>query len=182
MSVPLQITVREFPHSEALDALIREKADKLGAFYPHIMGVRVVVEVPHKHKHQGKFFNVRLDITVPGGELVINRDLHEDPNVALREAFKAATRRLEDFARLQRAEVKAHVPALRGRIVRLNAAAGFGFIETADGDELYFSSENVVDPDFAQLSVGTDVQFIEEAAGDGWQAKRVSAGRRAMSS
>ncbi|GAB4169483.1 MAG: ribosome-associated translation inhibitor RaiA [Rhodocyclaceae bacterium] len=177
MSVPLQITVREFPHSEALDAAIREKVEKLAEFYPHIMGCRVVVEIPHKHKHQGRFFNVRLDITVPGSELVINRDLHEDPNVALRDAFGAARRRLEDFGRVQRGDVKAHAPAERGRIVRLDAEAGFGFIETAGERELYFSRDNVIQPDFAELTVGTEVQFIEEAGAEGFQAKRVSARR-----
>jgi len=177
MTIPLQITVREIPHSEALDALIRERAARLEAFHPHIMSCRVVVEIPHKHKHQGKLFNVRLDVTVPGHELVINRDLHEDAHVALRDAFDAAKRRLEDIVRLQRGDVKSHVPPTHGHVARLNSEQGFGFIETADGRELYFARDNVVHPGFDQLHVGDEVQFVEEAADEGLQAKRVSVGK-----
>ena len=74
MKFLLQITTRDVPHSEALESHVRQKAEKLETFYPHIMGCRVVIEIPHKHKHQGRMFNVRLDITVPGNELVVNRD------------------------------------------------------------------------------------------------------------
>jgi len=114
MKLPLQITIRDFPHSEALDTLIRGRVEKLDHFYSHIMACRVTVEMPHKHKHQGKSFNVRIDLTLPGGEIVINRDAHEDPNVALRDAFDHAKRKLEEYARAQRGDVKAHsqpVPA-----------------------------------------------------------------------
>jgi ribosomal subunit interface protein len=114
MKLPLQITIRDFPHSEALDTLIREKVEKLDQFYPHIMACRVSVEMPHKHKHQGKAFNVRVDLTVPGGEIVVNRDAHEDPHVALRDAFDHAKRRLEEYARAQRGDVKAHTQPAPG--------------------------------------------------------------------
>ena len=69
MKFIFQITARDIPHSEALESHVRQKAEKLEAFYPHIMSCRVVIEVPHKHKHQGRAFDVRLDITVPGKEL-----------------------------------------------------------------------------------------------------------------
>ena len=78
MKFIFQITARDIPHSEALEAHVRQKAEKLEAFYPHIMGCRVVIEVPHKHKHQGRAFNVRLDITVPGKELVVNSEADQD--------------------------------------------------------------------------------------------------------
>ncbi len=78
MEIILQTTTRDIPHSEALDSHIRQKAENLEKFYPHIMACRVVVELPHKHKHQGRIFDVHLDITVPGGELIVNRVAHED--------------------------------------------------------------------------------------------------------
>lgn len=108
MQIPLQITVRDMPTSVALEDHIREKATKLEQFYPPLMGCRVVVELPHKHKHQGKLFNVRIDLTVPGSEIVINRDQSEDIYVALRDAFDAAKRKLEDYGRRQRGDVKTH--------------------------------------------------------------------------
>ncbi len=110
MQIPLQITIRDVEHSEALEAHIREKAKKLDEFFNHIMSCRVVVEVPHKHHQQGKQYNVRLDIGVAGGEIAVNRDHAEDVYVALRDAFDVAKRQLEDYARKLRGDVKTHQP------------------------------------------------------------------------
>lgn len=110
MQTPLQITIRNIEPSEALEARIRDKAQKLEQFFKHILSCRVVVESPHKHHHQGKQFNVRIDIGVPGNELVVNRDHHEDVYVALRDAFDAAKRQLEDYARITRGDIKTHEP------------------------------------------------------------------------
>ena len=109
MQIPLQITVRDVQHSEALEARIRDKAAKLEQFHPRIMSCRVTVEESHKHRNQGRHFQVRVDVRVPGREIVANRDHAEDPYVALREAFDAAKRQLEELARSQRGEVKAQV-------------------------------------------------------------------------
>ena len=118
MQIPLQITVRGTDRSEALEAHIRDKVDKLEEFFGHIMSCRVVVELPHKHRHQGKHFNVRIDIGVPGSEIVANRDHAEDVYVALRDAFDAAQRKIEDYARKLRGDVKTHEPKMRvGEIV-----------------------------------------------------------------
>ncbi len=108
MQIPLQITIRDIENSEALEAHIREKAKKLDEYFQHIMSCRVVVELPHKHHTQGKKFNVRIDIGVPGSEIVVNRDQAEDVYVALRDAFDAAKRRTEDYARKIRGDVKTH--------------------------------------------------------------------------
>ncbi len=110
MQIPLQITIRDIDHSEALETHIRDKVKKLDEFFNHIMSCRVVVEVPHKHHHQGKQFNVRIDISVPGGEIVVNRDHAEDVYVALRDAFDAAKRKIEDHARKIRGDTKTHEP------------------------------------------------------------------------
>jgi len=110
MQIPLQITIRDVDHSEALETRIRDKVAKLEEFSKNIISCRVVVEVPHKHHHQGKQFNVRIDISVPGSEIVVNRDHAEDVYVALRDTFDAAKRRLEDYARKIRGDIKAHPP------------------------------------------------------------------------
>jgi ribosomal subunit interface protein len=178
MKLQLQITTRDIPHSEALESHIRQKAEKLETFYPQIMGCRIVVEVPHKHKHQGNLFNVRLDITVPGKELVVTREPNQDVYVALRDAFDAAKRQLEDYGRRQRGEVKAHAPVLHGKVVRLMPEEGYGFVETAGGQELYFHRENLANNNFEQLEEGSEVQFLEDIGSEGFQAKRVSTGRR----
>jgi len=110
MQIPMQITIRDIEHSEALETHIREKAKKLDEFFNHIMSCRVVVEMPHKHHHQGKQYNVRIDIGVPGNEIVVNRDHSEDVYIALRDAFDAAKRQLEDYARKVRGDIKTHEP------------------------------------------------------------------------
>ncbi|HEX6827548.1 MAG TPA: HPF/RaiA family ribosome-associated protein [Burkholderiales bacterium] len=108
MQRAVEITFRDVPHSDALEAEIRDKVSKLETFYPQLTGCHVVVEMPHKHNHQGREFLVRVDIKVPGCELVINHEHSSDPHVAVRDAFDAARRKLQDYARRQRGEVKRH--------------------------------------------------------------------------
>ena len=177
MKTPLQITFRDIEHSDALEAHIREKADKLEIFFEPIMSCRVVVEMPHQHKHQGKFFNVRIDIGVPGSEIVVNRDRHEDVYVALRDAFDAAKRQLDDYSRRLRRDTKAHSQEFTGLVARLVPEERYGFIRRIDGSELYFHFDNLVNASFDQIKAGDEVKFIEEMAAEGPQAKRVSVGQ-----
>jgi ribosomal subunit interface protein len=177
MKTPLQITFRDIERSDAIEAHIRDKAAKLETHFEPIMSCRVVVEVPHQHKHQGKSYNVRIDIGVPGSEIVVNRDRDEDVYVALRDAFDAATRQLEDYARRLRRETKAHAQEYTGLVARLVPEEGYGFIRRADGSELYFHVDNLVNVAFDQLKEGDEVKFIEDMAAEGPQAKRVSVGR-----
>jgi ribosomal subunit interface protein len=111
MEIPIQITFHGLAHSPALEAAIRERAAKLDRFHPHVMSCRAVVEEVARHKNQGKEFAVRLDIKVAGGEVAVNRERNEDAFVAVRDAFDAARRQLEDLARRQRGDVKSHPPA-----------------------------------------------------------------------
>ena len=139
METPLQITFRNMPRSNAIEENVREKAAKLESLYDGITSCRVIVEAPHRHHHKGKAYVVRIDLAVPGGELVINRapkrldaakasrpqelenDLaeshepskhaaHEDVYVAIRDAFNAAGRKLQDYARRRRAKKNHGVP------------------------------------------------------------------------
>lgn len=107
MQIPLQITLRGIGQSDAIEAVIREKAAKLDQFHPRIMSCAVVVEVPGQHQHKGKEFVVRIDLKIPGEEIAVNRDHDEDIHVALRDAFDAARRQLEDAVRRQRGDMKA---------------------------------------------------------------------------
>ncbi|MCE2510461.1 MAG: ribosome-associated translation inhibitor RaiA [Alphaproteobacteria bacterium] len=104
METPLQISFRNMDPSEAVEANVREKASKLERFFDRITSCRVVIEAPHRHHHKGKLYNVRIDLTVPGKELVVTHSgpgnhAHEDVYVAIRDAFGAAARQLEDHAR-----------------------------------------------------------------------------------
>ena len=175
MQLPVQITYRGMPSTAAIEDAVRDRVAKLEQFHARIMSCRVVIEQPGRHKQQGKQFIVHVDVKVPGGEIAVNRDHSEDVYVALRDAFDAARRKLEDFAREQRGDVKHHEPTQSGKVARILAGEGYGFIVTADGRELYFSRENVVTPAFERLTPGTEVHFIEEPADERPQAKRVTA-------
>ena len=98
MQTPLQITIRGMPHSDALDSRIREKAAKLEEFHPRITSCRVTVEEMKKHQQQGREFQVGIDVRVPGKEIVVNRVHAEDVYVALRDAFDAAKRQIDELA------------------------------------------------------------------------------------
>jgi ribosomal subunit interface protein len=178
MKQPLQITFRDMPHSDAIEAHIRKKADKLDEFYDQIMGCHVVLEQPHGHHHKGKLFHVTIDLTVPAGELVINRSpeehhAHEDAYVAIRDAFKAMRRKLQDFARKQRGDVKKHSKPGHGKISRMEQHRGYGMIMTPEGREIYFHRNSVIDGDFDSLEIGSEVRFDEEAGDEGPQASTV---------
>lgn len=178
MKVPSQITLHGISETTAIENKIQEKIQKLGQYFDHINFCRVVVDVPEKRKHQGKLFNVRIDITVPGKELVAKRDLHEDLYVAIRDAFKDAARELEDHGRMQRGDVKTHQELLLGKIVRLFPEGGYGFIESTIGEEYYFNASNVLHASFEDLRVGDLVEFLESIGGDSLQAVHVNAVKR----
>jgi cold shock CspA family protein len=202
MEIPLKITFRDMAPSPAIEANIREKAAKLDSLYDRIMSCRVIVESPHRHHHKGKTYEVRIDLTVPGGELVINRApkrlaaaklnrraepeknftelhepskhaAHEDVYVAIRDAFNAAGRKLQDHARRQSGKVKVHEPAAVARIVKIFPFEDYGFLQTPDGRELYFHKNSVLAPGFERLEVGHEVHFAEEMGDKGPQASTV---------
>jgi ribosomal subunit interface protein len=178
MQIPLQISFRNMDPSPAVEARIREKAAKLERFHERIIGCTVVVEAPHRHHHKGKLYNVRVDISVPGKDVVVDRakpldHAHEDVYVAIRDAFDAAARRLEDQTRKMRGAVKSHVAPPHGKVARL--FSDHGFIATPDGEEVYFHRNSVVGDDFNALKVGSEVSLVvaENEGAEGPQASTV---------
>lgn len=109
MKLPLQITTRNVSLSEAAETAIRDKAAKLETFHDNITACRVLVEVPHRHKQQGMSYNVSIDITVPGNEIIVKREPNEDLYVAIRDSFDAARRQLQEISARRRGDVKTHV-------------------------------------------------------------------------
>jgi ribosomal subunit interface protein len=107
MKLPVHIQFHGMSHSEAIAAHAREHANKLELFSPDIIACRVTVDLEQKHQQQGRPFDVRLDLTLPGHELVVNRVRHEDVYVALRDAFDNMRRQLEDVVRRTREQEEA---------------------------------------------------------------------------
>ena len=182
MEKPLEISFRHMDSSPAVEARIREQVDELETYFDRIVGCRVVVEQDHRRHRQGNLFRISLDITVPGKEIAINRKgpknhAHEDVYVAIRDAFRVATRRLEDHARIGRGKVKTHELPDHGRVIRLDREEGFGFIELVDGREVYFHQNSVTNGGFESLDVGSEVRlsFAEGESAEGPQATTVHA-------
>jgi cold shock CspA family protein len=179
MKLPLQISFHNLERIEAVETRIIEEAALLDEFCDHIMSCRVVIDVPHRHHVTGNLYQVRLDIKVPREEIAIAHEpaqhdpFYENVNVAIRDAFNSAARKLEDYVRRQRQDVKHHQPAPQGRVRKLFPEGGYGFIETPDGREVYFHANSVLDSKFDDLAIGTEVSFAEESGDKGPQASTV---------
>lgn len=176
METPVQIAFRGMDSSTALEARIREKIDKLEQYHDRIISCRVVVEAPHRHSRKGKLFVITLDVTVPGAELVVNSEKrhhpsHEDVYVALRDAFNAMTRQLEEHNRETKGQVKSHEAPPEGIVIRL--FHDHGFIDTPDRGEIYFHRNSVVDDKFDDLKEGEQVRFVATQGEKGLQASTV---------
>jgi ribosomal subunit interface protein len=176
--IPLQIIFTNVDASEAVEAKIHEKVDKLSQFHPAIQNCRIKVEQLHKHQHQGNLFQVRIDLKVPGHTLIADResDQHKaytDVYVALRDAFNAMGRQLEDLVRHQQGHVKHHEERPHGYITEISPDKTFGRIEPIDGRWLYFHRNSLIGADLDSLTVGTPVYYVEEVGEQGPQASSV---------
>jgi cold shock CspA family protein len=96
----------------------------------------------------------------------------EDLYVAIRDAFNAARRKLQDYARRSLA-IKLHEPPAHGPIIKLFPKERYGFLKTHDDREIYFHGNSVLKPGFDQLDIGTKVYFAEEEGEKGPQASSV---------
>lgn len=196
MKSELQITFRNIRPSKEVEEWVREEAAKLETLYSQLMGCYVAVELPHHHHRKGSQYHVRLNLTVPRGEIVVKREpslsaharqlgereikkhaevkvRHKDLRVAINDAFKAAGRRLQDYARRQRGNIKNHAPLSEARVSKVFPDQGYGFLTSDDGREIYFHKNSVLGRNFPRLKVGTVVRFVEEPGEKGLQASTV---------
>lgn len=180
MQIPLKIAFEGgLASSEALITRIEKEAEKLEQFSDRITACRVVMKGRSGRQRQGDLYSVKIHIVAPGREdVVVDRNppanhAHEDAYVAIRDAFKAARRRLQDHERRFAGEVKAHAPPPHGRVGRLEPIEGYGVIQTSDGREVYFHRNAVTGGGFERLKVGAEVWFSEEEGEKGPQASTV---------
>lgn len=177
MDVPVEISFRDVEGTESLEALVREKAQSLERFHPHVSSCRVAIERV-RHRDAGKDpHQVRVDITIPrGNEVVVvqksRTDEREEPAVLVRRAFETAKRRLKELKARQRGEVKSHEEP-RALVERIDHEGDYGFIRALDGREIYFHRNSVLDGKFDVLEPGTEVRFEEEMGEKGPQATTV---------
>lgn len=196
MNWPLQISYRRVKPTEQIEEWIRSEAEKLDTFYNHVMACRVAVEVPHRHHRKGESYHVRIDVRVPGGEVVVNREpslagdvrhlrektarkqmeleaAQKNLHSAIKTAFRTVERRLQDYARCQRGDVKIHALPEEGVVTKVASEEGYGFLTASDGREIYFHCNSVLNQGFSRLREGTAVTFVEEQGEKGPQASTV---------
>jgi ribosome-associated translation inhibitor RaiA len=136
MELPVQITYRNLEPSDWVTALIEAETAKLDTFFDRITSCRVVVETPHRHHKWGELFHIRIELGVPGTELVVSHEpspraaanlaesealkkhielhpQHKEIYVAIRDAFASARRQLQDYVKRLRGDVKTHAKPSR---------------------------------------------------------------------
>lgn len=178
MKLPLQVTFHNTDPLPGIEEVIRERAARMDRYFDRITSCRVVIDVPHKHHHKGNLYQVRLDITVPGDEIAVTREAsgHEAAKGladAIKDAFDAADRLLEDHVRRRRQDVKHHEGMPHARVRVVEVGQDFGFLQTPDGRDVYFHKNSLVNADFDTLAPGTEVVFVEAAGDKGPQASTV---------
>jgi ribosomal subunit interface protein len=110
----LQIIWQHLTPLDEIESKIRKHIAKLEKFADRLSDCRVVIEVPHRHHRQGNIYHVQINLTVPGDELIVNRQppaqqAHEDLHVAIRDAFESAQRQLKEYTQQRRGEIKTHL-------------------------------------------------------------------------
>lgn len=151
--------------SDAVEADIRSRVAKLEQFFDHITACRVVVAAARRRQARSRLFQVHVEMSVPGQVIVVKRgeaasETYADVYIALRDTFDALRRQLQDYVRKLRGDVKVHEAPRHGRVLRLFADDGYGFVETSEGREIYFHRNSVVDGTFEQLQVGSEVRIV----------------------
>ena len=154
MQRPVQITSRDFQLTPAMEAQIRERADDLQLYFPRLTGCHVVVEAPVHHHRKGGPFNVRIKSPRRRERTISrsNRQAADDLAIAIRDAFDAARRRLEDHLREAQARRQgARAAVCLAALLAFSRREGYGFLETPDNREIYFHRHSVLDEHFDDL-------------------------------
>ena len=158
---------------------VRSHLAKLESRFGRITAGRVVIKGPGEHHQRGGLYEVSIRLAMPHTRDVnVARTPQDDERYAdlayaIGDAFKRARRQLQDRVRRLERQVKHHEPAPAGRVARIDPSGEFGFIATADGREIYFHRNSVLNGGFARLKPGTAVAFAEEDGEKGPQASTV---------
>lgn len=170
METPVKIDFQGMTATEKVRRAINEHLTEFEDRFGRITAGRVVVKGPGGHHRLGGLYEINIRLLLPNGrEVNVGRtasqdERHSDLDFALNDAFKRARRQLQDQVKLMRGEVKVHEEAPLATVIRLDTAGGFGFLETADGREIYFHQNSVVNGGFRKLDIGDRVVFVESVS------------------
>jgi cold shock CspA family protein len=180
MKTDPQIDFQGMEPSEAFRSQILEQIRRLEDRYGRVTACRVVVKAPGARHRTGGLYYVHIHLTLPDErQVAVERTPDQDERFqcfefVLHDAFNRAVRQLQDQVGQMRGKVKVHDEQLRGVVKKLLSEDGYGFLESADGREIYFHRNSVREPGFHSLEVGARVRFVEEQGDKGPQASRVT--------
>jgi cold shock CspA family protein len=179
MQVPLDISFENCEPSEEIRSEIEKHAKRLEKFHDRMTSCNVAFIAPQTRHRKGEPFKIDIRIALPEHKDIFvtkthgDAPEHEHVTVAIKDAFGKAQRQIEDAIREMRGQVKSHEAADHGRVSKFMAGEDYGFIETADGRQIYFHRNSVLDNAFGRLTVGSEVRFVEEIGEKGAQASTV---------
>jgi cold shock CspA family protein len=194
MNLTSEITFRNMKSQPRLEEAVGKEVARLERFFDRMTSCRVMIQGPKRQERN--LYNVRIEIGVPNERLVVDHhpslhgtledleaprkskqtDLersHRDAVRAIHDAFGEMRRRLQDYVRRMRGMTKQHQPSMPAKVTKLFPEAGYGFVETAEGREIYFHRNSVLNGRFGHLRIGSDVHFVEEPGEHGPQASTV---------
>lgn len=187
METQLQLDFQGTDASPALRSLVEERVSDLESRFGRITSCRVVIKAPGGHHRTGGLLEVSIFLALPDGrEVAVNRtpqndERFADPAFAIGDAFKRARRQLQDNVRKMQGKVKEPERAPIGTVAKIDHERGFGFLESADGREIYFHENSVINSGFARLGAGDRVSYHEAQGDKGPQASTVKPlGKHAM--
>lgn len=179
MQTPVELDFQGMDARADVQAEISKHVAALEERFGRATACRVVVKAPGGHHRTGGLYEINIRMALPDGrEVNVDRtamvdERHSDLSFAINDAFKRARRQLQDNAREMQGQVKTHEGPAIGTVASLDPLGEFGFLETADGQEIYFHRNSVLDGAFPRLSPGTRVTFVEEQGEKGPQASTV---------
>jgi cold shock CspA family protein len=178
MEAPVEIEFQGMQRTPAVQESVEAHITKLEQRYGRITACRVVVKGPGSH-HRTGLYEINIRLALPGGrEVNVERTPQADERFsdlpfAINDTFRRARRRLQDHVRRMQGKVKQHEGLPIGSVTKLDASGEFGFLESADGREIYFHRNSVLDSSFSHLVIGTRVSFADEMGEKGPQASTV---------
>jgi cold shock CspA family protein len=179
MQERIQVRLEDLANPDQVRREIESEVARLERFHDRITSVRVSITAPDKRHKTGGIYEVHITIEVPKhGDITVMQRAGDKPeralvNVAVREAFAEARRQLQDVARELRGDIKTHGSQDHGKIAKIFHDRDYGFIDCADGREIYFHRNSVVGAKFDNLSPGVEVRFVEADGENGPQASTV---------
>lgn len=165
--IPFQITFLDIEESDAVWIDIENRIESLETISADVVRCQVLLACPHRKRHTDRLYHVQIRLSVPGDNIFISHDSernesHRDIFVAIRDAFRAAERKLLDRVGILRKHGKNHHSLLtEGKVIRIFDNEQYGFLETEDGREIYFGNQSLPEKKFALLTVGQKVRFYE---------------------